>query len=224
MMRAMILAAGRGERLRPLTDVTPKPLLGVGGRSLIEHQIERLKQAGFVELVINLGWLGEQIERHLGDGARLGVQIRYSPEPPGALETAGGIRHALPLLGDAPFLVVNADIYCDFALDRLRALNPTGLAHLVMVDNPDHHPDGDFHLDRDRIELRGEPRLTYSGIALFRPDLFAPLRPGVRRLRPVLETAIAAGQVSGEKHSGRWLDLGTPARLEQLKREFQEQD
>jgi len=217
-MRAMILAAGRGQRMRPLTDTTPKPLLTVGGRTLIERRIDALVRAGFKDLVINLGWLGDQIERHLGDGRRLGAAIRYSHEPPGALETAGGIRHALPLLGDAPFLVVNADVECDFALETLRGLAPDGLAHLVMIDNPDHHREGDFALVAGRLQHAGTPRLTYSGIGVFRPALFEPLAPGVRALRPVLDEAVSAGRVEGRRHSGRWTDIGTPERLKALDR------
>ncbi|MDT8448874.1 MAG: nucleotidyltransferase family protein [Wenzhouxiangellaceae bacterium] len=216
-MRAMILAAGRGERMRPLTDETPKPLLEAGGKPLIVRQIERLRAAGFVELVVNLGWLGERIEQALGAGDRFGVSIRYSHEPPGALETAGGIRHALALLGDAPFLVCNGDVVCDFPLERLRALEPAGLAHLVLVPNPAHHPEGDFALHDSRLALAGRERYTYGGIGVFSPAMFEPLVPGVRPLRPVLEQAIAAGGVTGEVHRGEWMDIGTPERLEALR-------
>ncbi|MFU8877831.1 MAG: nucleotidyltransferase family protein, partial [Wenzhouxiangellaceae bacterium] len=165
-MQAMILAAGRGERMRPLTDSTPKPLLELHGKPLIAHRIEALAAAGFRQLVINLGWLGGQIEAALGDGSRFGVTIEYSREPPGALETAGGIRHALPLLGGPSFLVVNADVLCDFPLETLHGREPEGLAHLVMVENPDHHRRGDFALVDGRLRLEGEPRLTYSGIGV----------------------------------------------------------
>jgi len=206
--------------MRPLTNRQPKPLLEVGGKPLVEHLIDRLRAAGFQDLVINLGWLGTQIRDALGSGDRLGVAIEYSTEPPGALETAGGIRQALPLLGDEPFLVVNADVYCDYPLHRLREQPIAGDAHLVMVANPAHHPAGDFHLSGTQLRLHGEPRLTYSGIGVFRPALFAALEPGWRRLRPVLEQAIGAGRASGELHRGRWLDLGTPERLEQLRREL----
>lgn len=219
-MRAMILAAGRGERMRPLTDHTPKPLLELGGKPLIVHQIERLQQAGFTDLVVNLGWLGQQIRTRLGNGEQFGVQIHYSVEPPGALETAGGIVHALELLGEAPFLVVNADLHCDYPLEQLRDFQPRSQAHLVMVPNPAHHRGGDFALDRDGLIRNGAGRLTYSGIGVYRPDLFRALAPGVRPLRPVLDQAIAAGQVSGERYTGCWIDIGTPARLTALDRQL----
>ncbi|HKL49986.1 MAG TPA: nucleotidyltransferase family protein [Wenzhouxiangellaceae bacterium] len=219
-MRAMILAAGRGERMRPLTDRIPKPLLEAGGKPLIVHQIERLRAAGIGQLVINLAWRGAMIEDALGDGAALGVQIRYSREPEGALETAGGIRHALSLLGDDPFLVINSDVHCDFPLAGLTAMAPATHAHLVLVDNPAHHPQGDFALSRGRVLLAGEPRFTYSGIAVFRPAMFAGLSPGFRKLRPVLEKAIAANRVSGEHHAGTWFDIGTPERLDRLDRDL----
>jgi N-acetyl-alpha-D-muramate 1-phosphate uridylyltransferase len=215
----MILAAGRGERLRPLTDTTPKPLIDVGGKPLIVHHLERLASAGFEQVVINLGWLGEQIPVALGDGHRFGLQLHYSNEPPGALETAGGIVHALHLLADAPFLVVSGDVLCDYPFELLRRPGLDVLAHLVMIDNPPHHPHGDFALQADgRIATRGEQKLTFSGIARFHPDLFAALEPGVRPLRPVLENAIVAGEVSGERYSGSWMDVGTPERLERARR------
>jgi len=217
-MRAMILAAGRGERMRPLTDHIPKPLLEVGGKPLIVHQIERLRAAGIVQLVINVAWHGALIESALGDGSSMDVEISYSRESGGALETAGGIRHALGLLGDGPFLVVNSDIHCDFPIDRLTGLSPAGHAHLVLVDNPEHHPGGDFALSGDRVMLSGRPRFTYSGIGLFRPEMFASLSPGHRALRPVLDAAIESNLVTGEHHKGAWLDIGTPARLDQLDR------
>jgi len=214
----MILAAGRGERMRPLTDHVPKPLLEAGGKPLIAHQIERLRAAGIKKLVINVAWRGTFIENALGDGSALGVEIRYSREPEGALETAGGIRHALALLGDDPFLVVNSDVYCDFPLDRLAGLDRATSAHLVLIDNPEHHPEGDFALSGRCVMLEGNPRYTYSGIGLFRPEMFASLTPGVRALRPVIETSIAAGRVSGEHYRGKWLDIGTPDRLARLNR------
>lgn len=219
-MRAMILAAGRGERMRPLTDRIPKPLLEVGGKPLIVHRIERLRATGIERLVINVAWHGAAIENALGDGAALGVEIRYSREPEGALETAGGIRHALELLGDDPFLVVASDVHCDFPFERLTTLQPDDQAHLVLVDNAPHHPEGDFALSGDRVMLSGGPRLTYSGIGLFRPEMFASLSPGYRALRPVLDAAIAAGRVSGERYSGVWRDIGTPERLSQLDRDL----
>lgn len=221
-MRAMILAAGRGERLRPLTDTVPKPLLEVGGKSLLVHQLERLAAAGIVDVVINLGWLGEQIEAALGDGSSLGVNIEYSPEPPGALETAGGIVHALERLGKEPFLVVAGDILCDYPFERLAGMRPQGLGHLVMVNNPEHHPEGDFGLADGRLSNWAVPRLTFSGIGLYRPELFTKLSPGRRALRPVFEQALAEEQLSGELHAGFWSDIGTPERLDQarLSRQF----
>lgn len=219
-MRAMILAAGRGERMRPLTDHTPKPLLEIGGKALIVRHLERLAAAGIDDVVINLAWLGDRIRAALGNGAELGLPIRYSPEPPGALETAGGIRAALPLLGRDPFLVVNGDLWCDYPLDRLVGHAPRGRAHLVLVDNPEHHPGGDFALVDGEIRADREPRLTYSGIGVYRPELFAELSPGRRALRPVLDRAIADGQVSGEAYAGTWADVGSPERLEQLRRRF----
>ena len=211
----MILAAGRGERMRPLTDRTPKPLLTVGGIALIEHTIRRLRVAGYRNLVINLGHLGEQIEACLGDGDALGVSIRYSREPPGALETAGGIREALHLLGSEPFLVINADIWCDHPL-RPPALVTKALAHLVLVANPEHHSQGDFTLRDGWLGLAGGLRHTFAGIGWYRPDLFAGLPPGRRTLAPLLRDAIAAGRVTGELHRGDWVDVGTPARLRLL--------
>jgi MurNAc alpha-1-phosphate uridylyltransferase len=214
-MRAMILAAGRGERMRPLTDHTPKPLLRVGDESLIEHGIRRLQAAGYHELVINLGHLGHQIETALGDGSRLGVRIRYSPEPPGALETAGGIREALEWLGEEPFLVVNADLWCDHPLTPPRMADKT-LAHLVLVENPAHNPDGDFGLDAGRVTMEPGQRYTFSGIGWYRPALFAELPRGRRPLAPLLREAIAGRRVTGELYRGVWIDVGTPERLREL--------
>ncbi|TDY04325.1 N-acetylmuramate alpha-1-phosphate uridylyltransferase MurU [Thiohalophilus thiocyanatoxydans] len=212
-MKAMILAAGRGERMRPLTDHCPKPLLQVGGKALIEYHIEALAGAGITGIVINHAWLGAQIETALGDGQRYGVQLEYSPEP-AALETAGGIVQALPRLGET-FVVVNADIWCDYPFARLPE-EPAGLAHLVMVDNPAHHRQGDFALQGDRLGEQGEPRLTFSGIGVYRAELFAGLAPGVRPLGPLLRQAMQAGKVSGEHYRGQWWDIGTPQRLAQL--------
>jgi len=214
----MILAAGRGIRMRPLTDHTPKPLLEAGGKPLIVHQIERLRAAGIEQIVVNLAWQADAIEAALGDGSSQGVELHYSREPAGALETAGGIRHALHLLGDQPFLVVNADIYCDFPLTHLNTLADGDSAHLVLVSNPPHHPEGDFSLEDGRVHLRGASRQTYSGIGVFDPQLFAGLEPGIRPLRPVLEQAIAGRRVSGQVHTGTWLDVGTPDRLAELDR------
>ena len=216
-MMAMILAAGRGERMRPLTDRLPKPLLQAGGKALIEHHIEALVQAGVRSLVINHAHLGEQIEQALGDGARWGITIAYSPEPPGALETGGGIFNALPLLGSAPFIVVNADIWTDYAyLELPRRIS--GLAHLVLVDNPPHHPGGDFALQGDTANSTGEPRLTYSGIGVYRHELFSGCQSGRFPLAPLLRKAMARGQVTGEHYRGLWIDIGTPARLAELDR------
>lgn len=215
-MKAMILAAGRGERMRPLTDETPKPLLAAGGKPLIAHQIERLAAAGFEDLVINHAHLGDQIEAALGDGRRWGIRIRYSPEEQ-ALETGGGIFRALPWLGPGPFVVVNADIWTDLDFRRLRHA-PSGLAHLVLVPNPRHHPQGDFAFAAGRVQRDGTPRYTFSGIGLYRPELFAGCRPGAFPLAPLLRAAMDLGQVEGEIHAGRWFDIGTPERLHALDR------
>lgn len=212
-MRAMILAAGRGARMRGLTEDRPKPLLEVGGRALIDWQIDRLAEAGFTDLVVNTGWHGDQLRDALGHRERDGLTLRFSDEGWPALETAGGIRRALPLLGADPFLVVNADLWCDYDLARLRGLAPDGDAHLVMVDNPPHHPRGDFGLSGGRLDDRATPRYTYSGIGVFRPAMFTPLPDGERPLRPVLDAAVRAGRVSGEHHAGAWMDIGSPERL-----------
>jgi len=250
-MKAMILAAGRGERMRPLTDATPKPLLRAGGKPLIVWHLERLAAAGFRDVVINHAHLGAQIEAALGDGHAFGLSIRYSAEPPGALETAGGIAAALPLLGEAPFLVVNGDIWSDWdfaqARHQAQALGQEQ-AHLVFIDNPPQHPGGDFCLDGDRVRPAGSAlgvrpagerasgssalgvrraadgrsdTLTYAGIGVFSPDFFAGVAPGaVMKLRPLLDAAIAQDKVSGERHAGRWVDVGTPQRLAELDQEL----
>ena len=221
-MKAFILAAGRGERMRPLTDHTPKPLLMAGGKPLIVWHLERLAVAGFKEIVINHAHLGSLIEQTLGDGSQWGLHIQYSPEPPGALETAGGIATALPLLGDEPFLVVNGDVYCD--IDFGRFLKSTADAHLVMVPNPAHHNSGDFSLDGARVVYaNGEQTFTYSGVAVFTPSFFAEVKPGsIMKLRPLLDAAIAAGTLTGERHTGRWVDVGTPQRLAELDQELRD--
>jgi MurNAc alpha-1-phosphate uridylyltransferase len=211
----MILAAGRGERMRPLTDTTPKPLLRAGGRCLVEHQLDKLAHAGIREVVINLGHLGEQIAARLGDGAAYGLSIRYSEEGEARLDTGGGIRRALPLLGAAPFLVINGDIYSDFPYERLPA-RPEGLAHLVLIPNPAHHPGGDFVLAGERVASEGPVRLTFSGIGVYRPELFEGCAAGPFPLAPLLRRAMAAGQVSGERYDGPWWDIGTPERLAAL--------
>lgn len=213
-MKAMILAAGRGERMRPLTDHTPKPLLKAGGRALIEYHIDHLVAAGITELVINHAHLGEQIEAALGDGGRYGATIRYSHEVT-ALETAGGIFNALPLLGDGPFVVVNGDVWSDYPFERL-PVSIAGLAHLVLVDNPPQHPGGDFALSGDRVVSDGSEKLTFSGISMLSPQLFADCSPGAFPLAPLLRQAMARGLVSGEHYRGRWYDIGTPQRLQQL--------
>lgn len=225
MTTAMILAAGRGERLRPLTDHTPKPLIEVGDKPLIEHHLERLATAGITRVVINLAHLGEQIRQHLGSGERWGLAIEYSAEgerAEEALETAGGIRQALDRLGTR-FLLINGDVLTDIDYADLlqRDLPGDALAHLLLVDNPPHNPSGDFALARGRLETQGDARLTYSGIGLFRRELFADLSPGRRALGPVLREAIEAGQVSGEHHRGDWLDVGTKERLAEARRRMQ---
>ena len=213
-MKAMILAAGRGERMRPLTQSIPKPLLRVGGQSLIEYHLYALARNGIREVVINLSWLGEQISTYLGDGQRYGLRISYSQEGAIPLETAGGIIQALPLLGDAPFLLVNGDIYSEFDFAALPA-KISGDAHLLLVDNPAHHPQGDFALHGERLALQGD-RLTYSGIGIYSPRLFAQLAPGIRPLAPLLREAIERGAISGQYFHGQWWDVGTPERLQQL--------
>jgi MurNAc alpha-1-phosphate uridylyltransferase len=218
-MKAMLLAAGRGERMRPLTDACPKPLLPVAGKPLIAWHLERLAAAGFTEVVINLSWLGEQIATALGDGSRHGLRITFSREPWPALETGGGIVNALPLLGPAPFLLVNGDVYADVDFTTLK-LAPGDLAQLVLVPNPDHHPVGDFWLEpAGRIVAGGSgqaERLTYSGIALLDPALFDGASGGRFPLLPWLERAREAGRLGGQRHDGHWLDVGTPERLAHL--------
>ena len=218
-MKAMILAAGRGERMRPLTDKVPKPLLEVGGKPLIQYHIEALRDAGFRELVINHAHLGYQIVERLGDGECFGVHIDYSAEPEGALDTGGGIKQALPLLDEQAFLVVNADIWTDYPYKQLNH-EPEGLAHLVLIKNPAHNPVGDFQLQGRRVAADGESRLTFSGIGVYRPDLFTGSPDGAFPLAPLLRRAMRAGQVSGEHFQGRWLDIGTPQRLAELNRDF----
>lgn len=222
-VKAMILAAGRGERMRPLTDHTPKPLLAAGGKALIVHVIERLARAGVRELVINVSHFGEQIERKLGDGRAWGATITYSRERV-ALETAGGIAAALPLLGDAPFIVVNGDIHTDFDFGRLLVTSVTrgeSLAHLVLVENPEHHPEGDFALEGTRVHTQGLPRLTFSGIGVYSPVLFAPVPVGAKyQLATLLRPQMALERVTGERYDGCWSDIGTPERLRALDREL----
>lgn len=223
-MQAMILAAGRGERMRPLTDRLPKPMLAVGGKPLIVWHLERLAAAGIRDIVINHAWLGHEIENALGDGSAYGVRIRYSPEST-ALETAGGIAQALPLLGDAPFLVMNGDVWCDWnpaAASALAASLPDGGAWMLMVDNPVQHPNGDFHLASDgRLHAQGEPRLTYAGIAVYHPSLFKTVPRGAAMpMLPLFRQAMADGLAQGAHHTGRWTDVGTPQRLADLDAEL----
>jgi MurNAc alpha-1-phosphate uridylyltransferase len=217
----MILAAGRGERMRPLTDHTPKPLLEVGGKPLIVWHIERLAAAGHRQLVINHAHLGEQIERRLGDGGAWGIDIHYSAEGEGrALETGGGIFRALPWLRD-PFLVVNADVWCDVDFADL-IIAEDDLAYLLLVDNPPHHPGGDFSLAEGRVLQADIGRLTFSGIGVYRAALFAGCEPGAFPLAPLLRRAMDAGRVGGRRHRGQWTDIGTPERLRQLDQALRE--
>ena len=215
-MKVMVLAAGRGERMRPLTDHTPKPLLAVAGKALLVHHLERLAQAGLTDIVVNHAWLGAQIEAALGDGRTFGVNIRYSAEGE-ALETGGGIARALPLLGDEPFAVINGDIFCDFDLRLLPSLLASGdLAHLILVANPPQHPHGDFALETGRARASGEGRLTFAGIGVYHPVLFAGCPQGAFPLAPLLRQAMSADRVGASRHDGLWCDVGTPQRLAAL--------
>lgn len=216
-MKALVLAAGRGERMRPLSDQTPKPLLQANKRSLIEHRLLALKAAGITDCVINISYKGEQIQQALGNGDQLGLKIIYSDEGEQALESAGGIIHALPLLGDKPFVVVNADIWTDFDFSTLPK-QPDLSAFLILVDNPAHHLAGDFSIDNNGIINRdGDKKFTFSGIGVYHPRLFKRYTPGVRSLLPVLLDAMQEGQVGGRYYQGRWLDIGTPERLNALR-------
>ena len=221
---AMILAAGRGERLRPLTDVLPKPLIRVGEYRLIEYHLRALATAGIHDVVINVAHLGDLIEQTLGDGAAWDVRIRYSREPEGALETAGGIHNALPLLGDEPFLVINGDVRCDFPLALLKLAAPARM-HLMLVPNPAHHPQGDFSLLDDRSPgllsrpSGGLPTYTYAGLGVYTPSLFAKMPAGRARLAPLIHHCIGSGQASGELYRGYWLDVGNTERLARARRD-----
>ena len=216
-MKAMLLAAGRGERMRPLTDHTPKPLLTAGGKPLIAWHLQALARAGIREVVINLSWLGEQIRAAIGEGGDFGLKVQYSEEGSPPLETGGGILQALPLLGPEPFRVVNADTFTDIDVQGLK-LSAAADARLVLVDNPPQHPTGDFVLDGENIVAGDGPRLTYSGIGIFSPALFAGCEPGPFPLLPLLKRALAAGRLQGQRHGGLWLDIGTPERLAALNR------
>lgn len=214
-MKAMILAAGRGERLRPRTDHTPKALIEINNEPLVVHHLHQLKQAGIVDIVINLAHLGEQIERYLGNGQRFGVTIAYSKEPPGGFETGGGLANALPLLGPDPFISINADVYCPFPFDTLPDTLATH-AHLVLVDNPPHNPDGDYSLQDGLLRVTKAPQpYTYSGIAVYQPRLFVGQPPGRYSVTPLIRQASQTSQISGELYRGVWFDIGTEQRLQQ---------
>ena len=214
-MKAMVLAAGRGERMRPITDTVPKPLVRVGGRPLIAWHLAALARAGVREVVINLSWLGEQLRTALGAGADFGLRITYSEEGPVPLETGGGIFRALPLLGPEPFLVLSGDIWTDIDLGGVQ-LEPEAHAHLVLIPNPPHHPRGDFGLEGNVVVQRASERLTYANVGIYRPEFFAGCAAGRFPLLEPLNRAIAARLVRGEVHRGAWSDVGTPERLAQL--------
>ncbi|UPG89160.1 nucleotidyltransferase family protein [Luteibacter aegosomaticola] len=222
MRHALILAAGRGERMRPLTDTTPKPLLEVHGKPLIVHHIEKLAAAGVNYMVINTSHLADQFPDALGDGSRWGVRLRYSYEGPAPLETGGGMLNALPLLGSEPFIVVSADIWSDIDYAAL-PLQPEGVAHLVMVPNPDFHPTGDFALKDGRLYDSEAPadaeRLTFGNVGVYRPEIVAGEAAGTFKLAPMYRRAIAQGRLSGERFDGFWRNVGNPAQLEQLRAE-----
>ncbi len=214
-MRAMILAAGRGERLRPLTDKTPKPLLPVGGRPLIDYHLENLANAGFREIIINLAHQGGKIRETLGSGSDWGLNITYSPEPPNALDTGGGIHNALSLLGEAPFAIINGDVFSEYPLARLRAIK-CDHAHLVMVPNPAHNPNGDFAIKGGYIINDGQPRYTFAGISVYHPRFFGSASGGRFSVVPMLLKAMNLQRVTGEIFKGVWHDIGTLERLETL--------
>ncbi len=211
--RAMLLAAGRGERLRPITDTLPKPLVEVAGKPLIVYHLEALARAGIRDVVVNLSWLGARISAALGDGSRYGVRIAYSEEGPEPLETGGGIHRALPLLGSDPFLVVNADVWTDLDFSGVPALEESADARLMLAPNPPHHPRGDFGLEDDFVVEQDTGRFTYTGIGVYRPELFQGCTPGKFPLLPLLRRAIAARRLRGEVYRGEWLDIGSPDRL-----------
>ncbi len=218
-MRAMILAAGRGERLRPLTDATPKSLVDVGGRSLLERHLDHVRAAGIRTVVINLGWLGDRIVERVGSGRRYGLEVVYSQEGDNVLETGGGIFKALPTLGDRPFVVINADIFTDMPVPDI-ALADEHLGHLVMVPSPEYRTGGDFDIADGLIRNTSEQALTFSGVAIYRPEFFADCEAGRFPLAPMLRDAADRGQLSGSLYEGRWADVGTPERLAQLRDEL----
>lgn len=220
-MKAMILAAGRGERLRPLTDKIPKPLIKVAGKSLIEYHLQNLAQAGFKEIIINTAWLAEKIHQQLANGENYGVTIHYSDEGE-ALETAGGIINALPLLGNEAFLVVNGDIWCDFDFSTLPKLDDDIQAHLVLVTNPEHNLTGDFSLQDNRVKNNGNVMSTYSGISIFKPEFFADQKSGISPLAPLIRKKCDNNLVSGQTHQGLWTDVGTLERLQELEDQLSE--
>lgn len=213
-MKAMILAAGLGKRMRPLTDHCPKPLLPVAGKPLIVHHLERLQRAGIEDVIINVSYRAEQIIQAIGDGRAYGVNIQWSHEAT-PLETGGGIQKALPLLGKEPFLLVNGDVWCDY-LPSNTQLNRSDLAHLILVNNPDHHPEGDFALDKGRVLNQGAQRYTYAGVSIIHPRLLAGQPTEAFALAPLLKNAMNEQQVSGEHFAGHWVDVGTPERLAAL--------
>lgn len=214
-MKAMILAAGRGERLRPLTDATPKPLLQLGQHRLIEYHLYNLASSGFKDVVINVAWLGAHIINTLGDGSRYQLNIQYSDEGDKALETGGGIFKALPLLGDEPFLVINGDVWTDYPFEKLFRHKPEGQAHLVLVNNPEHNPDGDFYLENNSLVTQGTNRYTFSGIGVYKKTFFDAQSAGAFPLAPIIREYINNKQISGELYTGEWDDIGTAERLEQ---------
>ncbi len=216
-MIAMILAAGRGERLRPLSDTTPKALVEVRGMSLLERHLNAVKSAGVENVVINLGWLGEKITEQIGSGSRYGLSVVYSPEGEDILETGGGIHRALPLLGSDPFLVVNADVYTDMPLPS--TLPEDADAHLVLVPKPAHKQRGDFDLVAGRVANGEDPAFTFSGVAIYRPDFFAGCEPGRFPLAPMLRAAADSSRLTGNVYDGIWEDVGTPERLQELNRQ-----
>jgi N-acetyl-alpha-D-muramate 1-phosphate uridylyltransferase len=220
-VKAMVLAAGRGERMRPLTDQVPKPLLPVAGEPLVGHQLRALAAAGIREIVMNCSWLADALQAALGDGRGWGVSITYSPEPWPPLDTGGGIVQALPLLGPAPFLLVNGDVWSELSPAVLEL--PAGmLGHLVLVPNPEHNPGGDFGLVEGRVDPDAEPRHTYGGMAILRPELFADCGPGRFPLAPILRSAARQGRISGVLHGSGWVDVGTPERLYALRSRLEE--